>query len=302
MLNKQNKIFKNVHKFGISTGLMVSFAFATLPLDAHALTIQPHITDIVAQAGETHELTVQLRNDTDFVEVVTLRAHAFIAGEQEGVPYFVDDQPHTRWFHIPQGDQLLQSQQTKTINIPLAIPLDAEPGGYYAAVFARAQPQDASNTVSYANEVGSLVFITVKGELNRDVSLADVQGIAHLWGATRFEVNYTLHNNGTIHEIPRGTVSIRNIFSGEQEVMPLNVEELRLLPGSQRTLMHSWQPERAWHSPFNPFRFGIYELSIVVDGIEQITRMRIFVWSPAAPVLLIILAGALNSIRKRKRS
>lgn len=292
-----------VNKFWITCCIGVSIIFATLPTSAHALTIYPIKEEVEISPGTQQELEITLRNDTSFVEIISLRAQAFEAGDVEGVPRFVKNKPHVKWVSLPQKDIVLQAGQSETINFSLTVPRKAEPGGYYLAVFASAKPEGETNTITYTNELGVLYFISVAGDIIRDMKVEDVIVRPNVFGNTHTDVQYTLKNNGTIHELPYGMLTIKNIFSSEHIDIPINAEEARLLPQTTRTLTQSWKPGGIRHSVLNPFRFGIYEVGININNTtDEKTTQRFLIWPPSGLILLIgILSFVFIRYKKKQK-
>lgn len=297
---KREKSVNSVNKFWITCCFLVCIVFATLPSACQALTIHPLKEEVEIDPGTKQELEITLRNDTSFVEVVELRTQAFEASDAEGVPRFVSNRPHTQWVSLPQNDIVLQAGQSETINFSLTVPRKAEPGGYYLTIFSAAKPEGETNTITYTNELGTLYFITVTGDIIREMHVENVVVRSHAVGSTHVDVRYTLANRGTIHELPHGLLSIKNIFSSERVDMPINADKARILPGTTRTLNQVWKPGGMWHSIFNPFRFGIYEATIhVLETSNEKTAQRFVIWSPAGVILIITIT--LFAILKKKR-
>lgn len=76
-------------------------------------------------------------------------------------------------FMVPVDNVELNAGESRTIDVELRIPEDAEPGGYFGAVrFAPADP-DTGGQVNASASVASLVLLRVNGDAPEKLDLAE---------------------------------------------------------------------------------------------------------------------------------
>lgn len=264
-----------------------------IPFDAQALQVSPYLVPVEAEPGDVHETTIQLKNNEQFVQLVRFHVKAFKAGDTEGVPEIIDD---TRavpvgWFQAPQREIALDPGETIPLDIKITIPPDAEPGGYYAAAFAKTRAPENAGVVGSSNEIGVLFFISVAGDVKRAAEVHNLQANTTQWTGLPVAIAFSVKNTGNIHLQPKGIITITNIFSKQQKIITINDENKIILPESQRDLKNLWREDGWWYSPINPVRFGIYEVTLTIDGNEEGVKptVRFVIQSPAAWILLVLL-------------
>lgn len=296
MNRKMNNVWIRWCTIGIIYALFV-------PNPTSALMVQPLKSDIIVDAGVEKKTEINIINNSEFVEFMSFHVRAFFAGEKQGVPEFNEEGEHLQWFHLPQEAITIQPHESKKIDIGILAPPTTEPGGYYAAVFARAINSEQGNSVSYANEVGVLFFITVAGDVVHDLVWNEFDLIADSWGKTRVIFNYSLFNNGTVHETPQGTIFIENIITKKKIMVEVNEEQLRILPHSKRDYLYEWKPADKWFSGINPFRWGMYRATMSIENSNQESKSKNFiVWSPVGLAIVSMLAvmSAYGRVRRKK--
>ncbi len=277
-----------------------------IPTQVSALTISPFMHAIEGEPGSVHTMTIQLKNDEQFLEEVVFTVRAFEAGEVEGVPEFSTNNRDVPvpWISVPQSGVAMDAGETIPVDVSVTIPPHAEPGGYYAAVFAKTRPPGNSPSVRSSNEIGILYFITVEGDITRTATVTEPAVQPTRVTGVPYDISFVITNTGNVHIQPKGVVSIKNIFSGSSHVVTINNADEIVLPGSHRTISQTWSPDSLWYSVFNPFRFGVFEATIDLDGQaeEREQSVRFMLHAPAAYVLIVSgLAWLYRKKRKKRR-
>jgi hypothetical protein len=156
-----------------------------------------------------------------------------------------------RDFIVPDTDEFtLQFGQRITIPITITIPKDASPGGYYSTVLISNEPEvlnatssatDVAGGTKVISRVGVLYFLRVNGQANESGNLSSftITGPKKLfYESGPFTFDILFNNNGNVHLVPYGTVTIKNILG--KEIAELPVDAYFSLPNSLRDRQVTW--------------------------------------------------------------
>jgi len=282
--------------------LILGFTAVIIPTKADALGVRPFTKEVIGEAGVRHEFEVEVSNQSSFIELVSFKVRAFTAGETEGVPEFTDDSETlpVRWFQVPQQEISLEPQETKKIPITITVPPDANPGGYYAAVFARTRPPENA-IIASANEVGILHFITVEGDMKITKEIKEFTATPKTIIGFPVELSFMLENTGSIHTTPQGIISVTNIFTGAQDFVTINEDFHKILPNSQRTIRQYWNANNKWYDALSPLSIGLYEAELQLNGYQgEVLTSRFIIYTPLLWIFFLPLFGWMI-IQKRKK-
>ncbi|MEK7645457.1 MAG: hypothetical protein AAB391_04050 [Patescibacteria group bacterium] len=213
--------------------------------------LEPGKIDVYLEPGETVTRTIFVTNrnprkinfrietediegNRDPINPVTL------LGEAKG-PYPFKDAllPAVTEFELDFGQKI-------AIPIQIKIPLNASPGGHYAAVIISNAPSKLQKDVGGArviSRLGALFFVRVKGEVKeegqlKEVRIAGPQQLFYEKGPSTFEVLF--ENTGTVHLVPYGRLRVTNLFG--ETISEVPVDAYFSLPSSLRYREVEWQP------------------------------------------------------------
>lgn len=249
-----------------------------------ALAVSPAILEMILEPGGTNETKVIVINITNFPIPIKAMVRNFIPNE----PIFDKSEETEKildassWFTVEPADFILQPLEEKDITITVNTPFEAEPGGHYATVFFQPLiPQEfisARNTNLMAR-VGVLNFLIVKGDIIEQASITNffTQKLKQ-FGSIDFTLSFK--NEGNIHIMPSGEITIKN-FRGE-EVTRIPIEPSLILPKTEKGLKAVWD---------KGFIFGYFTAQASsVYGSENIrlNTNEIGFWVvPWVPILII---------------
>ncbi len=139
----------------------------------NAIRVSPVRTDITINPGETKTVPVSITNVTsgpaDFKAIINDFGPS---DDESGEPQLYLDNGSAapshglKVFVKPIDNFTLQSQERREINVSISIPAKAAGGGYYGAVrFAPASSGSSDKNVSLSGSVGSLILVTVPGDI-----------------------------------------------------------------------------------------------------------------------------------------
>jgi len=165
---------------------------------------------------------------------------------------------------IPTENEVtIGSGQKIDVPIKIHIPANAQPGGYYGSVLVSNQPSvdrasDSATSVQGAtrivSRVGVLFFVRVNGAVEEKGFLEDfyMQNRRTLFSTGPYIFESAFQNDGTVHLVPYGMVTIRNLFGSVIGTVP--VDAYFAMPKSVR------YRELTWNTA--PFLFGRYTATL----------------------------------------
>ena len=217
--------------------------------------VGPGKIDVTLKPGQTKivEMFVTNRTGTPRIFNVTTEdtkgsqdpsTSIVLLGDDRG-PYSLKDYvtvPHTRF--------KLGHNERARIPVTISIPADAEPGGLYGGVLIDTIAVDASKDTdgaipqsSVVARIGTLFFVTVPGEVEREGLLKDFGTLSrekfYQSGPINFGILY--ENVGSMHLAPYGELRIKNMF--DEEVGFLSLEPWFVLPQALRLREVIWDRE-----------------------------------------------------------
>jgi len=289
--------------------LVVSVVFAVVSqtsvsaADANTLKVSPVRTDVVIQPGQTKKVQVTVSNLTK--EAITLSPieNDFTTGDERGTPALILDAnayapTHSlKRFMVPLENITVPAEKSKTIEVIIGVPKDAQAGGYFGAVrFAPASP-DGGGQVNLSASVASLILLTVPGDIVEQLQLTDFsilqndRAVTNVSKPDNLKVTVRFQNKGNVQIGPFGKISVKNgnkvVYSAD-----FNNKDPRdvILPDSARR----------WDIPLEKIgTFGRYEINATLtygqkNQTIEVTKV-LWVIPPIAIVIaaisLVILIG-----------
>ena len=139
----------------------------------------------------------------------------------------------------------LKPGEQKTIDVTLSVPKDAGPGGHYGVIrFTGTPPEVDSSAVSLSASIGTLVLVTVSGDVHEEASVAELYTSQNGKKRSLFEygpvtINTRFKNTGNVHARPSGTVVVTNMFGKTVDTFKFNEIKGNVLPQSIRRYENS---------------------------------------------------------------
>ncbi|HJP96438.1 MAG TPA: DUF916 domain-containing protein [Candidatus Saccharimonadales bacterium] len=157
-------------------------AMAATAGSGNALRVSPVRTDLEIKPGNSKTIDVYVTNMSS--ETVTLHpvVNDFVAGKDEsGTPNILLDGNQAaplrsfKKYASPLADFSIKANEQHDVKVTITIPADADAGGYYGAVRFEPADVDSSKNLSLSASVGSLVLVTVPGNLVQQASIASLE-------------------------------------------------------------------------------------------------------------------------------
>lgn len=143
------------------------------------LSVSPLRTELTINPGESKSTTVNVTNVTDNPTDLKVIINDFGASQDEtGTPQVYLDENSSapsrglKSYVQPQGNITLQPKERKSVKITINMPKNVAGGGYYGLVrFAPASAGTKGSQVSLSGSVGSLLLVTVPGNIVEQASV-----------------------------------------------------------------------------------------------------------------------------------
>lgn len=266
-----------------------------------SIVVAPTLIELSVKPGEIWRSNLKVVNTNTFpLTLYTDSAHFAPTGE-----YGQGDIVHKA--EIPQDEAVLAnwvSVETPTVTIPaggsfnipfvVETPADAPPGSHFATLQVSTVPSDTRGEigVSTAQEISSLLFVRVEGDITEDASIRSFTASNSYRTTPKTDLQLRFENKGNVHLRPVGEITIKNMWGSERGRIPVNVNTSfgNALPETIRSYDFSWQREPSL------FDIGYYTAEVVVSfGTEkkQFAAAKTgFLVIPVKPMLIAALIVA----------
>lgn len=280
---------------------------ATAP--GNGFRISPVRAEYTVDKGDGKTIAITLENPSNSATVARGVVNDFVASDREdGEPRLILDDnakaPRNSFKDLvqPIGDITLAPREKKEVPVTIRVSSDAHSGGYYGAIrFVTVNNDIANNNVGLNASVGTIVLVTVPGDLTQKLTLvqfgtADSKGkFKSFFTSGRVHVVARVKNVGDIHVKPFGKVIITNFKGKVVESYEVNNKEPRdnVLPDSVRRFENTLNNKK-W--------FGRYtveaNVGYVLGSGDIISSKSTFWYVPpwALIVLLIIVAAVVVGV------
>ncbi len=274
-----------------------------------AFGVRPASMDVVIVPGASSTFSVSVTNDSSADERLYLSAQPFVAQGDDGTPEFlpVETAPGVaRWIEVASSTVEVPAESSVTVPLQVHVPANATPGAYQLAVFFSDQSPQALRGEHAATgaRVGTLVFVTVPGALVTQLDALVFRSTeASSWvnhGPITFEAQ--IANQGNTFFIPRGWVTVTDLFDRQIARFPFNPEQGRILPGSTRRFLTTWgtdakQFQGFWSAVKQEWRhllIGPYHVRVTFDDAviqPQMHEASVSIWP--WQLLIVVFGGGL---------
>lgn len=283
---------------------ILTIALSLSSVGAHAQTSQelqvsPARHNLEVNPGETVSLDFKFYNLGDKTISGIIKASDFIVTDNSGTPQILDQtltgdavMPRfsgAAWVTLPFDRISIAASDQAPVRLTINIPSDARPGGRYVAVYFEPSTtnQVDTNTINdntaaiISQRIAGLIYLRVKGPINEKAMISRLFGPSFLeYGPITVETE--ILNRGDYHIRPRGSVSLKNLFSSTTDQKP--IDEVNIFPDSSRSYKYSLGTK---------WMFGRYSVNIAAaygDG-GQIIQRSVDVWVFPWKIALAIFLG-----------
>ena len=220
-MTKKNYILTIILGGFICAGITMAnavFALNIEPIDeagdANDFIVWPVKVELDVAPGQEVNQTISIVNRLGKQAEFEIIVEDFI-GDEKDVTKFLGEGKSSfsckDWFSPEVNKLQLDDKSKATLDVKIKVPEQVEPGDHYAAIFIKTK-SNGEGAVSLASRIGSLFFLTVEGEQQKDGELKGFAISKRIFTDNHISFNLLFQNRGTIHLNPSGVVSIYNTF------------------------------------------------------------------------------------------
>lgn len=286
---------------------------------ASGLQIAPTRTELTLKDGSNDNINLTLKNVTGGDILAKPEIDDFVSDNDTGTPKLITDDSQRSPFTIKDfisdiPSVTMKSGESKNLKIPVNIPANQPPGGYFGVIRFIAEPldnqsSDTGRKINLTASLGHIVLINVPGNVKQQLQLisfkAEKDGkTGTIFSSSPDGMALGLKNTGSSFEKPFGTVSIKNYRGKEVIRYEINNTDPRgnVLP----------QSTRIFHDKINslgsaPGRYSAVA-SVTYGGGGDVLVSEIHFWVipnwlriVIASIILAILLGIYYTYRKLKK-
>jgi len=284
---------KIISKIVISLVLGALAIFLALPIALAAdsgIQISPVTFNFEINAGESKEGSINVHNYNNQIINYTTETGLFATVSEEGAPSFkqvTKEEGITTlvdWITVAANKEgTIDAGSSVEIPFKIDVPVGAEPGGHYAAIFVKQIIMNIAGQtqLGVANRVGAQVLLSVPGATKKSAEISEFSPPKFIWKGP-LELSLKVGNTGTVHYDSPANITIRPLW-GAESIVDLGTHTL--IPGSPRLYKGTWS---------NKYPFGYYKLTALAkDGNGQDISKSATVWAIPLILVLPILVAAI---------
>ncbi len=266
-------------------------------------TISPPTINQKLDPGQNIEGKLKVINGTDSDLSFNVSIRDFIVEDTLGTPKFLPNNMLSNkysaasWIQVAPSSFTVKSKQIQELSYYIHIPLNARPGGHYAAVvYAPSNGIELGGTGTIVNtEAGSLFYITISGPIKEDGLVSKfLVNPSQEYGPIKILTQ--IKNLGDLHIAPKASITVSGPFySKTQELQTHNIfpEAAR---DFENTFGQTWMIGR-----YKASLLGTYGTNNNLPLIAT-TYFWVFPWRISLVIILSIVALILFILYLRKRS
>jgi len=247
------------------------------------LKLSPLRTELDVTPGTSQNGSLLVTNTTDKPITVFLSAEAFSVVNQQYDYAFDQETELSKWVNFSEDTVTLAGGRDKTVAFAVGVPLSAEPGGRYISLFATTA-SNPGNGINSQQRVGSLVYITVTGDVSRIGNLIFIKAPSVINGVSKWTT--AIQNSGSTHFRSRYNVAVQNLITNDT-VATMSGDAL-ILPGTIRSVEDSL--------PVPPIP-GLYKVvyTIGLGDTPAKVETRLILYVPPVAIGVLLLASILTT-------
>lgn len=268
------------------------------------LIVSPPSASFTAQPGEVIQKTIKITNDSSEPQTISTNISDFIVQDDEGTPIKVTAPASGRYLASPwvtiAGDNItLAPQETIALPILIEVPKNALPGGHYAGIFfspATVGKPDSTGA-SIRPEVGSLLAITIPGDINYDAQIISFTTTQPIFEFGPVDFTAIIQNQSDTHIAVAPSLMIRDMFGRELSAQSLTATNI--FPFTSRTFETTW--DQVWG-------FGRYSAELQAPyGESHVASRMLYFWIipyrliAAVLVVLLVLIAIIILVRRHRK-
>jgi hypothetical protein len=288
--------------------LLLTLVFVLCPLFTSAqtslsLSVSPTLFEMTANPGQEWESVVRVINSNSF-DITVYSDVVNFAPQGEGgqgkflpvLPGETEGQTLAEWLSFGKEAVLIPAEQTLEIPFAIDVPVEAPPGGHFAALLIGTKPpkdKSGQSKLETSQIVTSLVFLRVTGDVIEEGAIRSFRSTSFITESPEMGFELRFENKGNVHILPQGEIKIFNMWGQERGIIPINRQSLfgNVLPEQIRKYSYSWTGEWSF-SDMGRYK-AVTTLAYGVDARQFVSSETFFwvlPWKIASVVLLVIIS------------
>ena len=265
-----------------------------------AITVTPSSTDLVINPGSSTSRSIDVINQGSDSFKVTLSTSPYHVSSLNYDPQFTQI-PGTldpsEWIHLSVKSNTLDGNKTLTVPYTIDVPKNTAPGGYYAVLFAETSNDSTQSGVVSHNRVGSILYITVNGDIKSGgVLTADSLPTVNFGG--NVPLGLKVSNTGGTHFVTNAVFSVTDL--GGKEILHASFDRY-VLPQTEREIKSGFTPQSLVNV------YTVHRSATIAGELKHLPDEKIYFITPwllgAIAFFLGILIGIpIQRSRRRRRS
>jgi len=270
---------------------------------AHALTLSPVKIEVTGDPGQTLRGDLDLMNEQGYTKTYFSSFENFEPSGDTGSPRFIGGESGLATWLDTEDSFSIGGGETLKIPYTITIPADAEPGGYFAAIFWGEDNPAAKEAgeVSIGGKLGALILLRVSGDIAEAAGIQEYDTV----DGKRFYANppvsftYRFKNDGGDRVVPLGNINVTNMFGGTVATVNANETEGSVLPNSGRRFSPTWgtvvkdAPEKGFIQTVKDqaadFHLGYYKASLALTFGATNSTAQDSTWFIMVPWQLLLV-------------
>lgn len=254
------------------------------------IQISPLTYNFEIQPGASQEAKIIVTNTNVTLLNYVVEVENFNQVSNEGAPSFsgtsTDSSVTTLkdWITLKDksvSEGVIAPKEAKTLEFDITIPKGAEPGGHYAAIFAKEVKKTAEGKteIGVSSRVGALILVTVPGEVVKSAAISSFSFPKFVWRGP-VELGMVVKNTGTTHYDSKASAEISPLLGSIQNV---DMGVHTIIPNNERSYEGTWP---------NKYPFGYYKVKgIATDGNGNQILVNSAIWALPLIIVLPVLVG-----------
>ena len=267
----------------VLVALLLSLVLSVKPAKAAGIQISPLVFNMdISSTGSGAGKIIITNNNPDVLNYV-VEVENFAGVTEDGAVTFAGKEEAdvvtnlSDWFTFDAPKEgAIDPKKDKEISFTVAIPKGAEPGGHYAAIFAREVKKSPTGQaeIGIASRVGALVLVSVPGKVTRTADITNFTYPKFVWRGPN-DLILNIKNTGTVHFDSKADVQLKSIFGPTTKV---DMGNHTLIPTNDRKYVGTWASK---------YPFGYYKVTATaLDGNKNPITTTGVIW--AIPLIIVI--------------
>jgi len=300
MISKLFNVSGLVRLIGIACALLVPLS-GVVQADSMSISVTPPLIQLTVGPGESWASSLKVINTNSYdvsyyASVVDFKAQGE-QGEGTLIPLVAgaSTTPNSyslaSWITLSPEPVRIRAGSSGSIPFTVHVPMNAEPGGHYAAILVGTEPggvQLTGPSMRISSFVSSLVFVKIRGETTERGRIREFRTERYVNDTPSADFILRFENTGNTHIQPQGDVVIYNMWGKKRGELAVNQNGNfgNVLPGTTRKFSFTWAGDTDLLD-IGRYR-AVVTLSYGSDGKQNISAAAYFWVVPTAPVAAIL--------------